>query len=94
MNNTFKRLLKRLSDDGCTYENWCQYQALARLTAANWNTELGRKYEALQIRFFELCNLTDFTQKQLLEGLELPELTWKSNYYWSSINNEWKYDDK
>ena len=83
---TYQTLLKRLAKDGPTYDNWLQHEALAYLTAKD------SSYQQTQERFFELARLTEFTQDQVLDGLELPEETYYCNYKWSEYQQDWVYD--
>lgn len=90
--STYKQTLKRLSTDGATYENWCQYQALARLAVEHRGTDKGDKYALLQERFYQLANLSNFTEQQLSDGFRLKDETWPCDYVWSPSKQEWIHD--
>ena len=89
---TYQQVLKALAEDGPTYENWIQYQELARAAAQAWRSPKEKTANKLHTRFYELANLKDFTHEQLVDGLELPDLTWSCDYKWSSQKQEWIYD--
>ena len=67
-------MLKGLAQDGATYENWVQYQELARAAAEAWNTHKADAADKLHKRFFELANLKDFTPEQLSKGVDTDRL--------------------
>lgn len=93
---TYKKLLKRLATHGATYENWLQYKDLAYLAVENHRNPEGNEYKFLQERFYQLANLTEFTQEQLAEGTRLEcEVTY-CPYVWSQNLKtgewSWKHD--